>query len=76
MSVSWDNPADCAVFGPDMLLEMVEHMVKIRKNLKATQDKKKICIDKGKTHREFKMGDYVFLKVKARCSSLKLGKLF
>jgi hypothetical protein len=30
--------------------------------------------DKGRTHREFKVGDHVFLKVKANKNSLKLGK--
>jgi hypothetical protein len=34
---------------------------------------KKIYVDKGKTHREFKVGNHVFLKVKANRSSLKLG---
>ena len=33
----------------------------------------KIYVDKGKTHREFKVGNHVFLKVKANISSLKLG---
>ena len=48
-------------------------MLKIKQNLKATQDRKKIYADKGITHREFKVGDHVFLKVKANRSSLKLG---
>jgi hypothetical protein len=52
---------------------MEEYMVKIRKNLKATQDSQKICTNKGRTHREFKVGDHVFLKVKYSQSSLKLG---
>jgi len=30
---------------------MEEHMVNIRKNIKDSQDKKKICADKGRTHR-------------------------
>jgi hypothetical protein len=68
--VSWDNPADHAVVGPNLLKEMEEKMVKIRHNLKASQDRKKSCTDKGRTHREFKVGDHVFLKVKSRCSSL------
>jgi hypothetical protein len=34
--VSWDNPTDRVVVGPDLLWEMEEHMVKIRKNLKAS----------------------------------------
>jgi hypothetical protein len=42
--VSWDNPVDHAVVGPNILREMEEQMVKIRQNVKATQDKQKICI--------------------------------
>jgi hypothetical protein len=71
--MSWDNPADRAMVGSDLLWEMEEHMVKIRLNLKAAQDKKKSCADKGRTHRKFKAGDHVFLKVKARRNSLKFG---
>jgi hypothetical protein len=71
--VGWDNPIDRAVVGPDLLREMEEQMLKIKKKLKAAQDRKKIYVDKGITHREFKVGDHVFLKVKANKSSLKLG---
>jgi hypothetical protein len=52
---------------------MEEQMVKIRQNLKVAQDRKKSCANKGRTHKDFKVGDHVFLKVKSRCSSLKLG---
>jgi hypothetical protein len=52
---------------------MEEQMMKIKQNLKAAQDRKKRYTDKGITHREFKVGDHVFLKVKANRSSLKLG---
>jgi hypothetical protein len=48
-------------------------MIKIKQNLKATRDRKKIYVDQGRTHREFNVGDHVFLKVKANKSSLKLG---
>jgi hypothetical protein len=71
--VSWDNPTDRALVGPDFLREVEEKMIKINKNLKAAQDRKKIYVDKGRTHREFKVGDHVFLKVKSNRSSLKLG---
>jgi hypothetical protein len=64
--VSWDNPADRAVVGPDLLREMEEKMVKIKNNLKASQDRKKIYANKGRTHKEFKVGDHVFLKVKEK----------
>jgi hypothetical protein len=72
--VSWDNPADRVVVGPYFLWEMEEHMVKIRENLKVSQYRNKIYSDKGRNHREFEVGDHVFLKVKVRCSSMKLGK--
>jgi hypothetical protein len=52
---------------------MDERMLKIKKNLKSSQGKQKRYADKGGTHREFKVGDHVFLKVKANRSSLKLG---
>jgi hypothetical protein len=45
-------------------------MLKIKQNLKATQDRQKSCADKNRTHREFKVGEF---KVKANRSSLKLG---
>jgi hypothetical protein len=72
-TVSWDNPIERAVVGPKFLMEMEEKMSKIKQNLKDTQDRKKIYVDKGRTQREFKMGDHVFLKVKADRGSLRLG---
>jgi hypothetical protein len=71
--VIWDNSADRVVVGLDLLREMEEQMIKINQNLKAAQDRQKIYVDKGRNHREFKVGDHVFLKVKANRSSLKLG---
>jgi hypothetical protein len=52
---------------------MEERMVKTKKNLKASQDRNYFYVDKGIIHREFKGGDHVLLKVKAKRSSLKLG---
>jgi hypothetical protein len=52
---------------------MEEHVIKINQNLKTSQDRNKSYVDKGKTHKEFNVGDDVFLKVKANRSSLKLG---
>jgi ribonuclease HI len=71
--VSWDNPADRVVVGPELLKEMEDQMIKIKQNLKTAQDKQKSYADSNRNHREFKVGDHVFLKVKANRSSLKLG---
>jgi hypothetical protein len=54
-------------------MEMEEKLLKIKKNLKASQDMHKTYSDKGITHRDFKVGDNVFLKVKSNRNSLKLG---
>jgi hypothetical protein len=70
--VSWDNPTDRAVVGPEFLRQMEEKMLKIKRNINAAQDRKKIYDDKGRTHMEFKVGDHVFLKVRANICSLKL----
>jgi hypothetical protein len=39
-------------------------MIKIKQNLKVAQDRQKRYADKNRTHRVFKVGDHVFLKVK------------
>jgi hypothetical protein len=52
---------------------MEEKMLKIKQNLKASQDRKKSYADKNRIHKEFRVGDHVFLKVKANISSLRLG---
>ena len=59
--------------GPDLLREKEEKMLKIKQNLKDSQDRQKSYADKGRTHTGFKVGDHVFLKVKANGSFLKLG---
>jgi len=52
---------------------MEEKIVNIRHNLKVSRDRRKIYVDKGRTHREFIVVEHVFLKVKAKRSSLRLG---
>jgi transposase InsO family protein len=58
--VSWDNPSDRVVLGPELLKDMEDQMVRIKQNLKATQDRKKIYADKNMTTREFKWGSMFF----------------
>jgi hypothetical protein len=52
---------------------MEDQLIRIRHNPKAAQDRQKSYVDSNRTHREFKVGDHVFLKVKTNRSSLKLG---
>ena len=54
--VSWDNPTYRVVLGPELLKDMEEQMDKIKKNLKASQDRQKVYADKRRIVREFKVG--------------------
>ena len=56
-----------------MLKEIEQEVVKIRQNLKTTQDRHKSYADKHRVNRDFSVGDHVYLRVRARKSSLKLG---
>ena len=71
--VSWANPVDRVVLGPKLLKDMEDRVVKIKQNLKATQDRLKFYVDKNRTVREFKVGEHVLLKVNPKKISLKLG---
>ena len=71
--VTWDNPVNRVVLGPELLKEMEQEVIKIRQNLKAAQDKHKSYVDKHRMNIEFSVGDHVYLRVKANKSSLKLG---
>jgi hypothetical protein len=64
--ISWNNQIDRTLIGPELLKEMEKQMVKIRQNLKVAQDREKSYADKRRTHREFKVEEHVFLKVKPR----------
>jgi hypothetical protein len=71
--VSWDNPTNRVVLGPELIKDMEDQMIKIKKNLKASRDRQNFYADKNRTAREFKVGDHVLFKVKPKKISLKLG---
>ena len=37
--ISWDNPIDRVIVGPELLNDMEDKMVKINKNLNVSQDR-------------------------------------
>jgi hypothetical protein len=71
--ISWDNPVDRIMVGPEMLQEMEIMVKKVQHNLKEAQDRHKRYADHKRRHLEFQVGDHVYLKVKAHKSSLNLG---
>ena len=54
--MTWDNPMNRVVLGPEFLKEMEQEVVNIRKNLKAAQDRQKSYANKHRVHREFTVG--------------------
>ena len=71
--MTWDNPVNRIVIGPELLKEMEQEVENIRKNLKAAQDRQNSYADKHRVHKEFSVGDHVYLRVRERKSSLKVG---
>jgi hypothetical protein len=51
--VSWDEPVDIVVIGPDSLKEMEEQMIKTNQNLKASHDMHKSYSNKNKLFHRF-----------------------
>ena len=70
--VSWDNIVNIIVLRQKMFKEMEKEVIKIREFLKGTQDRQKDYAYKNRVHREFNVGDHVYLLVRTRKSSLKL----
>ena len=54
---------------------MEQQVAKIKQNLKEDQNRKKNYADRDKVHREFQVGDKVFLKVKGKKKFNEVGKL-
>jgi hypothetical protein len=52
---------------------MERQVIQIKKNLKVAQNRQKIYADRKRTPREFKAGDHVYLRVRPKNISLKMG---
>ena len=64
--ISWDNPIDRLILGPDLLKEMELTVKQVQGNLKVAQDRQKSYADLKCTERDFQVGDHVFIKVKLK----------
>ena len=72
--VTWDDPMDRLMLGPDFLKDLENMVNMVKKNLKESQDLKKTYVDKFHIDKEYKVGDHVYLKVEEKKSTLKMGK--
>ena len=71
--VNWDGPMNRVILGPKIIQEVEQQVVNIKQHLKVAQDRQKSYDDLKRLHKEFKVDDHVYLRVRQRKSSLKLG---
>ena len=64
---------DRLVLGPELLKEMEEIVKQVEGYLKIAQDQQKSEEDLKRTPKEFHVGEHVFIKVRPKKSSLRLG---
>ena len=62
------------MLGPELLKYMELTMKHVQRDFKASQDRKKSYVDLKGTQREFQVGEHVYVRVKPRKRSLRLGK--
>ena len=68
--LNWSQPEDKLMLGPDALQEMERIVKQIQRKIKTTQYRQKNYADKKRVHREFKVGDHVYLRIKPKKSTL------
>ena len=59
--ISWDSSVDSLVVGPKMLQDMEQTIREVEKNLKVAQDHQKSYANLKIQHKEFLVGDHVYL---------------
>ena len=57
----------------ELLKEMEQIVKQMHENLKVAQDRQKSQTDLKRTPKEFQVGEHVFIKVRSKKSSLRLG---
>jgi hypothetical protein len=61
--LSWSQTGEHKIFGPDLVTEAEEKVKIIQSNLKAAQSRQKSYTNKRRKPFQFKVGDFVYLRV-------------
>jgi hypothetical protein len=61
--LNWSQTRERKFFGPALVEDAEEKVRVIKENLRIAQERQKSHYDKGKAPREYKVGDFVYLKV-------------
>lgn len=65
-SISQRDLVKRVLIGINMLMDMEQEMLVIKKNLKETQDRQKSYVDKHRVFKEFQVGEHVYLRIKPK----------
>nr|GEW26578.1 putative reverse transcriptase domain-containing protein [Tanacetum cinerariifolium] len=77
-SICWAEIGDAQLIGPEIVHEINEKIIQIKKRIQATQDRQKSYANRRRKPLEFEVGDKVMLKVSPRKGVIcfdKRGKL-
>ncbi|KAD5508094.1 hypothetical protein E3N88_15797 [Mikania micrantha] len=72
--ICWAEVGDSQLTGPELVHEMTEKIVQIRKRMAAARDKQKSYADKRRKPLEFQVGDRVLLKISPWKGVIRFGK--
>ncbi|GJU59191.1 putative reverse transcriptase domain-containing protein [Tanacetum coccineum] len=72
--VIWTEVGESQLIGPEIVQEMTEKIVQIKKRLKTVRSRHKIYADKRRKPLEFQVGDRVLLKVSPWKGVVRFGK--
>ena len=71
--ITWSNLVDRLMLVPELLKELKLIVKHVQSNLKTAKDIQKSHADLKRNPKEFQVGEHVFVKVKPRKRSFKLG---
>ena len=71
--LSWDGLEDHVLVGPELLQEMEEKVVQIRKQLKEAQDRQKSYANAHIIDRSYEVRDRVFICIRSNKSTIRFG---
>ena len=72
--VGWFEVGEVALLGPDLVMDALEKVRMIRERLKTAQSRQKSYADVRRRDLEFKVGDWVYLKVSPMKGVVRFGK--
>ena len=72
--VGWFKVGEVALLGPDLVMEALEKVRMIRERLKTAQSRQKSYADVRRRALEFRVGDWVYLKVSPMKGVVRFGK--